>query len=158
MSAELQSRRGGHESSRLPLSAILWCLASFVAAALIIHLALIGYGTMLGSNYKGFGRVYQIQPGQVPKYPAPALQSNPAVDLQTYKSRAEHDLNSYGWIDRTHGVVKIPVERAMALLAARGPSVRPPVQDGPTELDMQNHKAAADSANATHQPPKQRQP
>jgi hypothetical protein len=129
-------------------------LAGFIATALIIHLILIGYGTMLGNSYKRFGRVYQIQPSQVPQFPAPALQSNPSVDLQTYKSRAEQELNTYGWIDRPHGVVKIPIERAMNLLATRGLPVRPAVQNGPTELEMQRQKAAADRANAAQQQPK----
>jgi hypothetical protein len=154
MSAETQSSRIGHESNKLPLKAILWCLAGFIATAIVIHLVLIGYGTMLGSSYKRFGRIYQIQPNQVPQYPSPALQSNPSIDLQTYRSRAEHELNTYGWIDRGHGIVKIPIERAMDLLASRGLPVRPSIQNGPTELDMQKQKAAADSANAVQQQPR----
>jgi hypothetical protein len=151
MSADSQSSRLGHESNKLPLKGILWCLAGFIAAAIIIHLVLIASGTMLGNSYKRFGHIYQIQPNQVPQYPSPALQSNPSIDLQTYRSRAEHDLNTYAWIDRSRGIVRIPIERAMNLLASKGLPVRPSIQDGPTELDMQKGKAAADSAKATQQ-------
>ena len=159
MTTQTESRpRGGHEATKVPLKGVLWCVAGFIATAVIIHLCLIGYGALLGAHDKSFGRVYQIRPKQVPQYPAPALQVKPQVDLQTYRARAEHDLNSYGWIDQAHGVVKIPIERAMNLLLARGLPVRPAVQESPTELNMQEQKAAADSAKAAAQPPERRRP
>ena len=158
MTTETQLPPKRHESSRVPFKPALWCLAGFVAVAVIIHLALIGYAHLLGASHRDFGRVYQIRPNEVPGYPEPALQVKPEVDLQNYRKRAEEDLNSYGWIDQGHGVAKIPVERAMSLLAARGLPVRPPVQDGPTELDMQRQKAAADSAKAADQPAERRRP
>ena len=159
MTTQTEARqRKGHEATKVPLKGVLWCVAGFIATAVIIHLCLIGYGTLLGAHGKSFGRVYQIRPQQVPQYPAPALQVKPQVDLQTYRSRAEHDLNSYGWMDQAHGVAKIPLERAMDLLLARGLPVRPALQDGPTELNMQEQKAAADSAKAARQPPDGRRP
>ena len=150
--------RGGHEATKVPLKGLLWFVAGFIATAVIIHLLLIGYGLLLGAHEKSFGRVYQIRPNQVPQYPAPALQVKPQVDLQTYRARADRDLNSYGWIDQAHGITKIPIERSMDLLAARGLPVRPAVQDGPTELNMQEQKAAADSKKAAEQPPEWRRP
>ncbi|MBW0000263.1 MAG: hypothetical protein JO015_14270 [Verrucomicrobia bacterium] len=159
MTAHTEIRpRGGHESSGIPLKPLLWFVAGFIATAVVIHSALAGYASLLGAQHKHFGRVYQLQPTQVPAYPAPALQVNPRIDLQTYRTRADHDLNSYGWIDQGQGVAKIPIERAMDLLLARGLPVRPAVQDGPTELNMQEQKAAADSAGAAEQPPGRRRP
>jgi hypothetical protein len=159
MTAQTESRSGGgHESTKVPLKAVLWCVAGFIATAVIIHLCLMGYAYLLGAHDKSFGRVYQIRSQQVPPYPAPALQVKPQVDLQTYRTRAEHDLNGYGWIDQAHGVARIPIDRAMKLLATRGLPVRPAVQDGPTELDVQQQKAAADSAKAAAQPPERRRP
>ena len=50
----------------------------------------------------------------------PQLQVSPARDLAE-KRRAEDDvLTSYGWIDADKAVVRIPIERAMDLLAQRG--------------------------------------
>src|SRR5690348_5733114 len=130
MAAQPQSGQSGHESSQVPLEPILWCLEGFIVTAVVIHLALIGYASLLGASHKSFGRVHQIQPNQA--YPAPALQVNPQIDLQNYRTLAEHDLKTYGWIDQAHGVTKIPVDRAMDLLLARGLPLRPAVQDGPT--------------------------
>jgi hypothetical protein len=51
---------------------------------------------------------------------APRLEITPREDLQRF-DRSEAELsNSYGWTDRNHGVVRIPVRRAMDLLAQRG--------------------------------------
>jgi hypothetical protein len=149
MSTQSRSKRNGHESSELPLKPFLWVLAGLIATAVLMHLALICYTTILASAGKGFGKLYQIDSSQVPRYPAPALQSDPQTDLQAYKFRAEQDLNSYGWIDQAHGVVKIPITRAMSLLLMnRGFPVRPVPQNGPTELDMQTQKAASVRVNA----------
>ena len=152
MTAPSSTPQAGHEPSRVPLKPILWCVAGFIATAVLIHLALIGYGLFLGAWNRDFGRVHELRRDEVPRYPAPALQEKPQVDLQQYRARAERELNGYGWVDQGRGVAKIPIERAMELLAGRGLPVRPVVQDGPTELDMQKQKAAADAAKATERP------
>jgi hypothetical protein len=148
----------GHESSEVPFKGVLWCLAGFIITAAVIHLALIGYGRLLGAGHQGFGRVHQLRPNEMPSYPAPALQVKPALDLQAYRVQAERDLNGTGWIDQAHGVTKIPVDRAMTLLLERGLPVRPAVQDGPTELQVQQQKAAADGAKAPEPPPARSRP
>jgi hypothetical protein len=37
----------------------------------------------------------------------------------------EQTLNSYGWVDEKTGVVRVPIERAMQLLAQRGLTTTP---------------------------------
>ncbi|HEY0792252.1 MAG TPA: hypothetical protein VGD78_14400 [Chthoniobacterales bacterium] len=141
-----------HESSDVPLRRILWGVPLFVATAAVLHLALIGYGRLLAGANPGFGRVYPLGTTAASAYPAPALQANAAVDLQAYRAQAERDLNGTGWIDQAHGTMKIPVDRAMVLLLARGLPVRPPIQDGPTELDLQKQKAAENGAKTAGMP------
>ena len=48
-----------------------------------------------------------------------ALQPTPAVDIEAYRREKEALLEGYAWVDRAHGVVRIPIEEAMRLLAAR---------------------------------------
>ena len=55
---------------------------------------------------------------QVP--PEPRLQVTPAADLATVRQREEALLNNYGWIDVKSGLVRIPVDRAIEVLAERG--------------------------------------
>jgi len=54
----------------------------------------------------------------------PRLQAHPAADLQQYLQREHEILNTYGWVDRKDGVVRIPIQRAMALLLKQGLPVR----------------------------------
>ena len=50
--------------------------------------------------------------------PAPRLQSDPRGDLAALRAREAAQLEGYGWIDKQAGRVHIPVDRAMALVAA----------------------------------------
>jgi hypothetical protein len=57
----------------------------------------------------------------------PALQISPARDLQDLRTREERLLHSTEWIDRNAGMVRIPIEQAMSLLAKRaGGTAGPP--------------------------------
>jgi hypothetical protein len=52
--------------------------------------------------------------------PAPRLEEQPAAELANLR-RAEHRrLSSYRWIDPQQRVVRVPIERAIEILAERG--------------------------------------
>jgi hypothetical protein len=55
---------------------------------------------------------------QVP--PAPRLQAEPAAELASLRREEYQRLSSYGWIDPQQRVVRVPVERAIEILAERG--------------------------------------
>lgn len=50
----------------------------------------------------------------------PALQVDPPADLATHRIAEERELAGYGWVDRAHGIVRIPVDQAMPDVAASG--------------------------------------
>jgi hypothetical protein len=52
--------------------------------------------------------------------PEPRLQTNPREDLQDLRTQEDRILNSYGWVDKNAGVVRIPIEEAMKLTVQRG--------------------------------------
>jgi len=52
--------------------------------------------------------------------PEPRLQVDAPNELRQMRAAEEATLNSYGWVDKEAGVVKIPVERAMEILAKKG--------------------------------------
>jgi hypothetical protein len=54
----------------------------------------------------------------------PRLQLTPAKDLREMRVAEDAALDSYGWIDQKSGIVRIPVQRAIELLAERGMPVR----------------------------------
>jgi hypothetical protein len=64
------------------------------------------------------------QTAQLP--PAPRLQVAPAADLATLRATAQARLDSYGWVDQQAGVVHIPINQAMTLIAQRGLPTRSP--------------------------------
>jgi hypothetical protein len=56
--------------------------------------------------------------------PEPRLQTAPRDDLLALRSWEDRLLTTYALVDREAGIVRIPVERAMELLAERGLPVR----------------------------------
>ncbi|HSV21235.1 MAG TPA: hypothetical protein VLR71_22690 [Casimicrobiaceae bacterium] len=55
---------------------------------------------------------------------APRLEAAPAQDIVAYRTEKDRLLHGYAWVDRSQGIVRIPIERAMTLLvqqqAAKG--------------------------------------
>jgi hypothetical protein len=52
--------------------------------------------------------------------PEPHLQIAPHKDLRKLRESEEAILHSYGWVNRDTGLVRIPIDRAIELLAERG--------------------------------------
>jgi hypothetical protein len=52
--------------------------------------------------------------------PPPNLQVRPVQDFQAFRAREVGVLESYGWVDKDKGVVRIPIDEAMRLIAERG--------------------------------------
>jgi hypothetical protein len=52
--------------------------------------------------------------------PPPRLQIHGTRDWQEFRSAEERQLTTYGWMDRSTGVVHIPIELAMDRIAQRG--------------------------------------
>ena len=52
--------------------------------------------------------------------PSPRLQVEPEADMARLRHDDQQVLTTYGWIDRQKQTVRIPVERAIAILADRG--------------------------------------
>ncbi|HSQ02607.1 MAG TPA: hypothetical protein VLN59_01150 [Burkholderiales bacterium] len=54
----------------------------------------------------------------------PVLESAPQTDRAQYAAEKKKLLESYGWVEPQQGIARIPIERAMALLVARGNATR----------------------------------
>lgn len=52
--------------------------------------------------------------------PEPRLQTNPSEDLTALHAEEDAALQHYGWIDRANGIVHIPIDQAVDILASRG--------------------------------------
>jgi hypothetical protein len=63
--------------------------------------------------------------------PGPMVQADPHQDLVDFCQQQEREVNTYGWVDRQAGTVRIPVSRAMDLVLAQGFPTRP-ASEAPT--------------------------
>ena len=52
--------------------------------------------------------------------PGPRLQVDANKDLRQMRAGEEAALNSYAWVDKDAGIVRIPIQRAMEILAKQG--------------------------------------
>ena len=73
------------------------------------------------------------------EFPKPRLEVKGPVDLAKFRAAEEADLDSYGWVDRGSGTVRIPIDRAMQLLLQRG---LPDVGAGQTPLSLMQARPA----------------
>ena len=58
--------------------------------------------------------------------PGPRLQDKPWEELQALRQKEDQTLASYGWVDKNAGTVRIPIDRAMDIIAQRGYTAPPP--------------------------------
>ena len=57
---------------------------------------------------------------------APGSAGSPAEDIRRFREQEDQMLDSYGWIDRQNGVIRIPIEQAKKLIEQRGLPVTSP--------------------------------
>jgi len=91
---------------------------------------------------------FPLAAGQVKEAPLPRLQTQPFKDVHTLKREQFEMLSSYGWVDQGTGVVRIPIEDAMRILAERG-GVATTGQELPSGF---NHVVQDSSAGRTSAP------
>jgi hypothetical protein len=56
------------------------------------------------------------------QFPQPRLETRNRQDLAALLKRQREEFGSYAWVDRGHSLVRIPIAKAMQILAARGDS------------------------------------
>ena len=114
-------------------------LALLVAAGLVVSRVVFHYFVGhqgLGPPASPFENVRALPP-------EPRLQVTAPKDLEQYEAAQHEVLNSYGWVDRRAGVVRVPIERAMETLLHRGLPVRgatPPKQKAPKQSGSDNSR------------------
>jgi hypothetical protein len=107
----------------------VWAIGRFgIALALLCILSLAGLVGLFHYFESRYGGPVAVTLPTGPES-GPRLEVTPVLDLARERAAEEKLLNSYGWVDRQKGVARIPIGRAIDLLAERGlPSRRPPEQ------------------------------
>jgi hypothetical protein len=117
---------GGHEQRDVKVS----FLAYVVVGLFLLMLAGMGVSWWY-QGWTASGRRAQEAPlpavaATLPAQPPePRLQAAPATDLARIRAEEEALLHRYEWIDPKSGLVRIPIDRAMELVATRGLPTRP---------------------------------
>ena len=72
-------------------------------------------------------------------FPTPRVQIDDGnQDIADLHAREDLLLDNYTWVDQSKGTVRIPIERAMELIAQHGLPVAPAVQDAAAD-DRRQH-------------------
>jgi hypothetical protein len=96
-----------------------------------------------------------VAPGDISRFPQPRLQSDERLEINDVRLQEENTLHSYGWVNQPAGVVRIPIDRAMQLLAQRGLPTRPQAGAVPPS-DVNTAREAARRSDTSRQPKKQK--
>jgi hypothetical protein len=126
---DLSRPEARHEQSDIDV----WAVGKFALA--LAFLCVFSFGLLFG-----LFKFFQAETGgPLPKSelnvdarrlpPEPRLQQSPVTDLREMREAEDKILNSYGWVDQAHGVVRVPIDQAINMLAQRGLPSRP--QNGP---------------------------
>lgn len=108
-----------HESQEPDLRGLLVAggvLTFFIAVA-------VGVGLWLVSLFGGFAR--PLARAEHTAMPEPHLQPHPLADRERYDDEERAKLSGYAWVDRSAGIVRIPIGRAMQILAQQNGSASP---------------------------------
>jgi hypothetical protein len=111
----------GHETTDVDARTILWfglvVAGGTIAVAALLLVLLRYYGAQAER------RDPELSPLAVdaPREPAgPRLLDTPIAAFEQYRAEQQQVLDSYGWVDREQGIVRIPVSRAMEIALERG--------------------------------------
>jgi hypothetical protein len=144
----------GYEQSDVKITGILVFLVSLGIFVAVTALVCYGIGKVLnarmnkedGPNSKWTKTVDVRQLGNLPSnpalqnkiseltqdFPTPRVQLDDGnQDLAVLHAREDLLLDNYTWADQSKGKVRIPIERAMQILAQRGLPVAPTVETQP---------------------------
>jgi hypothetical protein len=94
-------------------------------------------------RYTGSVRATDAAASQ-PQYPR--LQISAPADLHEFREKEAQQLTTYGWVNQTAGVVRIPVDRAMELVLQKGLPTRQQGQAGeagPSTFQLQQQRPEA---------------
>lgn len=128
-----------HEESDINVRAVIWFAVIFVIFAIVTHLVIyFMYGTFVKLERKAGGPALSAIPraadASVPKnqpllqpFPMKDAKGNeiaptantPVTDLIEMRRNEDLALNNYGWISKEHGTVRLPIEVAKQITAAR---------------------------------------
>ncbi|UWF46685.1 hypothetical protein NYP20_15120 [Pseudomonas sp. N3-W] len=99
----------------------VWPLLAMLLAAIVLCLS--GVAWLLISHQQQFAAQQPPLSARESERllpPAPRLQADPWSDGEQHMAADRQHLDSFGWVDREHGIVHLPLDQARPLLLQRG--------------------------------------
>jgi hypothetical protein len=131
---EAPDASAGYEKRDASIGALLQ-FGFWLAVVIVVTL----FGMAWAFNY--FSKISPLGPPAAPSAvvnsnlrqlpPSPMVQAHPHQDLVDFCQQQERAVNTYGWVDRQAGIVRVPISRAMDLVLAEGLPTRP-ASEAPT--------------------------
>jgi hypothetical protein len=112
----------GHELTDAEAGPVLRFLA-FLAVVIVgvAAIVIVFYNYLESREAREKPARYPMAAGSArPLPPPPRLQTYPFQDVKDLRQEERRLLETYEWVDKNAGVVRIPIERAIEVLAERG--------------------------------------
>jgi hypothetical protein len=118
----------GEFDREINVKGIVWSSAILVLVALVVHFLI--WGLLRGFDKLDDRRDVPLTPieaaaPQPEDFPLPRLQTLPEQDLRLMREQEDRLIGRAGWVDRQQGTLRVPLDVAIDVIAARGvdPSV-----------------------------------
>lgn len=128
---------GGYERSDIGARGVLYFLLGIAVAGVIVYFVVDGLNGYLEKRSEAEQTAVSPLVTNAPAdtrhiganypqgaFPNPRLEEDERGQLNDIRIKEEQTLSSYDYIDKSAGTVRIPIERAMDLIAQRGLPVR----------------------------------
>jgi hypothetical protein len=155
------SSHGAFERRDIGIGGVLWFLVGLAVAGVIITFAVNGFYHYLEGRSEAQQTPVSPLVTNAPKdtrhlptdykdylkqnFPSPQLEIDERTQLDQIRLNEEETLATYGWVDQKAGVVRIPIERAMDLIAQRGLPTRTqatPTQESADQNESKKEKGS----------------
>jgi len=116
----------GHEHTDASVGLIVRFAVWLAVSAMVVHvLGWVMFYVLVEHRMPVEAPEFPLAVEQAPRLPAePRLQPSPPNDIRQFRRQERVMLESYGWVDREAGEVRIPIAEAMRLTVERGLPVR----------------------------------
>jgi hypothetical protein len=155
---------GGYERQDIGVAPILYFLLGLAVAGLLVYFVVNGIYSYLEKQSEAqqtsVSPLVTNAPADTRKlpsdyrnylqqnFPSPQLEIDERNQLDKIRIEEEQTLSTYDWVDEKGGTVRIPIDRAMDLLAQRGLPVRAQGDAGQANASQQS-KAQPEKTKGT---------
>ena len=116
-----RTSNSGHEGTDLSLKPMIAFALALIALAVVVHFALGLFMTRFEADAKrAKTQVPPLFTDQQGQFPPPNTPVAPREELARHRDRERAVFTTYGWTDRDKGLARVPIDRALEILAERG--------------------------------------